>query len=122
MRLLPLSAFSVGEVRRYLEHDLSLTDGALAETLAATLGRHTGGNPLFVKAVGSLSARELALYVGKLPTAPEGVRWELVRTLGQASTLQPAATTILVDWYRREDAPALKVLIGQNVPASALAG
>ncbi|HEV7735720.1 MAG TPA: hypothetical protein VGR62_26330 [Candidatus Binatia bacterium] len=95
---------------------------------------HEDTNPEVVKQVaearrqqlqtfgGGLSTQELALYATKLPTAPEGVRWELVRTLGQAAPLQPAATTVLVEWYRSEPVNALKMLIGQYVPASALRG
>lgn len=69
---------------------------------------------------GSLSAGELTLYATKLASAPEGVRWELVRTIGQSAPLQPAATTVLVDWYRQEPVASLRVLIGQYVPARAL--
>ncbi|HEV7735718.1 MAG TPA: AAA family ATPase [Candidatus Binatia bacterium] len=49
VRLIPLSAFSIAEVRRCLAHDLA--DDALADKLAVPVGRHTGGNPLFIKAV-----------------------------------------------------------------------
>lgn len=69
---------------------------------------------------GQLSDRELALFATKLPGAPEGVRWEILRTLGHASRMQPAAQQVLVDWYREETASSLRMVIGQYVPASAL--
>jgi len=69
---------------------------------------------------GELTAGELSLYATKLPTAPEGVRWELLRTLGLASRLQREAKDVLVDWYANESATSLKVLIGQYVSADEL--
>ncbi len=69
---------------------------------------------------GVLSQQELALYATNLPSAPEGVRWEILRTLGLASRLQPAARQVLVDWYDDEPASSLKIVIGQYVPAPAL--
>jgi hypothetical protein len=70
---------------------------------------------------GQLDEREISLLVTKLPSAPEGVRWEIVRLLGSASHLQAAALKALVDWYPHEPVQALRVLIGQYVPASELA-
>ncbi len=69
---------------------------------------------------GELGNGELALYATKLASAPEGVRWEILRTLGAASRLQPEAKGLLVDWYGSETVGALKVLIGQYVSASEL--
>jgi hypothetical protein len=69
---------------------------------------------------GELSNGELSLYGTKLTSAPEGVRWEILRTLGAASRLQSEAKGILVDWYAQEQVSALKVLIGQYVPANEL--
>jgi hypothetical protein len=68
---------------------------------------------------GQLSDREIALYATKLPSAPEGVRWEILRTLGQAARVQPEARQILVDWYHDEPVNNLKMVIGQYVPARA---
>ncbi len=93
---------------------------------------HDDQNPEVVKQVaesrrqqiqtygGQLTEQEIGLYATKLPSAPEGVRWELLRTLGEVARLQPQAQRILVEWYRNEPVKALKVLIGQYVPASAL--
>jgi len=69
---------------------------------------------------GDLDVRELALYETKLSTAPEGVRWELLRTLGEASKMQPEAKAILVDWFPYESAQSLRVVIGQYVAADDL--
>ncbi len=69
---------------------------------------------------GDLDIRELALYETKLSTAPEGVRWELLRTIGEASKMQPEAKEILVDWFEYESVQSLRVLIGQYVAADEL--
>ena len=69
---------------------------------------------------GQLTSQELSLYATKLPSAPEGVRWELLRTLGEASRLQADARTILVNWYPHEQVKALRVLMGQYLPANVL--
>lgn len=106
--------------------------GATAEVLDALM--HDDVQPEVVKQIaesrrqqiqtygGQLTAQELSLYATKLPSAPEGVRWELLRTIGEVARTQPAAQQVLVSWYRSETVRALKSLIGQYVPAGALRG
>ncbi len=69
---------------------------------------------------GALSEREVALFATKLPSAPEGVRWEILRTLGHVARVQPDAERVLVAWYADEPVDNLKMVIGQYVPASTL--
>ncbi|MFO0749599.1 MAG: HEAT repeat domain-containing protein [Myxococcota bacterium] len=68
----------------------------------------------------ALSELDLSLLQSKLIGAPEPLRRELVLTLGAASRAQPEARAMLAAWYPNEPSVAVRVLIGQFVPADEL--
>lgn len=80
VRIVPLPPFTVVEVAKCLAQDLD--DAAVADQLALPIGRHTGGNPLFIKAVSTQLRHE-----GWLQRA--GAGWQLTIDLERFSPPLP---------------------------------
>ncbi len=68
----------------------------------------------------ALSPEQVMLNRTKLPSSPVAVRAEIIRLLGEAAKLQPAARAALAWWYPLETVTQNKVLIGSYVKASDL--
>lgn len=120
VRMLPLSAFSLDEVRRCLAHELGVTDDALVGTLATSLGRHTGGNPLFVKAVSAQLRHE-----GWLRRSDAG--WELTVDLERNAPPLPDDLRELLELQiaglppERQRVLEAAAVVGADVPVDAVA-
>lgn len=68
----------------------------------------------------ALSPEQVMLNRTKLPSSPVAVRAEIIRLLGEAAKLQPAARVALAWWYPLERVTQNKVLIGSYVKAADL--